>query len=193
MSSTNRSNARDSHIADYYVTPIAEIHKFLVELDNLYNYLLCTGKILDPCAGGDAVNPMSYPEALKLFNKYKRIDTIDIREDSRAAIKADYLTTDCKNKYDIIMTNPPFNMALDIILKAMEDVRANGLVVMLLRLNFFGSKDRKPFWEKHMPQFCFVHHKRMSFTDEKGTDSIEYCHMVWKKDINPEYTKLKVI
>ena len=29
LSSTNRSNARDEHIADYYVTPISDIELFL--------------------------------------------------------------------------------------------------------------------------------------------------------------------
>jgi len=29
MSSTNRSDARDKHIADYYVTPQKAIHNFL--------------------------------------------------------------------------------------------------------------------------------------------------------------------
>jgi hypothetical protein len=49
---------------------------------------------------------------------------------------------------------------------------------MLLRLNFFGSKDRKPFWEEHMPEYCFVHHRRMSFIDKGGTDSIEYSQNI---------------
>lgn len=191
MSSTNRSNFRDIHIADYYVTPIAEINKFLDEFKKLEGYSLYFGKILDPCAGGDEKHPMSYPEALKQYNK--NIDTIDIRQDSLAAIKMDYLLADCKDKYDLIITNPPFNIALEVIKKALNDIRPGGLVVMLLRLNFFGSKERKPFWEKHMPIYTFTHHRRMSFTDKKGTDSIEYCHMVWRKGTNPEYTMLKII
>jgi hypothetical protein len=146
--------------------------------------------ILDPCAGGDENTLMSYPEAIKPYNG--KIDTIDIREDSRAAIIADYILTDCKNKYDLIMTNPPYSLSLEIIKKAIDDVKMGGVVVMLEKLNFFGSKERKPFWDKFMPQYCFIHHKRMSFTG-KGTDSIEYCHMVWKKGLSPEYTLFKVI
>ena len=69
MSSTNRSDARKSHIADYYVTPILPISTFFDEL------LKCETfdkeiKILDPCAGGDIKHEMSYPKALheKGFN-----------------------------------------------------------------------------------------------------------------------------
>lgn len=191
MSSTNRSGVRNNHIADYYITPVLEIEKFLKELEKFEGYYLHFGKILDPCAGGDESNLMSYPEALKQYSQ--NIDTIDIREDSRAIIKTDYLLTNCKDKYNLIITNPPFNIALDIIKKALDDVKPGGLVVMLLRLNFFGSKKRKSFWEQHMPIYTFVHHERMSFTDNGKTDSIEYCHMVWRKGHNPEFTLQKVI
>jgi hypothetical protein len=176
LSSTNRSSARSQHIADYYVTPISDIEKFLQEFDMVYGCLLRYGNILDPCAGGDEYHDMSYPTGLRKYNS--NIDTIDIRPDSQADIIGDYLQIDCSNKYDLIITNPPFNIALPIITKALDEVKTGGVVVMLLRLNFFGSKDRKPFWEEHMPEYCFVHHRRMSFIDKGGTDSIEYSQNI---------------
>jgi len=190
LSSTNRSKARNEHVADYYITPITEISRFLEEFKKIYGYQLHFGKILDPCAGGDDKNPMSYPEALKQYNS--KITTIDIRPDSRAEIKADYLQIDCKDKYDLIITNPPFSLSIEIIKKALDDVKTGGIVVMLEKLNFFGSKDRKPFWDEYLPEYSFIHHRRMSFTG-KGTDSIEYCHMIWRKGYNAEFTKQKVI
>ena len=192
MSSTNRSEARKEHIADYYVTPINEIElflgKFLQEITIDKNI-----KILDPCAGGDEENLMSYPIAL-IKSGFNYIDTIDIRDDSRAKLKANYLETACKNKYDIIITNPPFNISIDIIEKALHDVRENGYVIMLLRLNYFGSQKRKYLWEKHMPIYTFVHHQRLGFIPMNSkTDSIEYAHFVWHKEDCPDFTKLKVI
>ena len=53
--------------------------------------------------------------------------------------------------------------------KALNDVDNNGFVVMLLRLNFFGSKERKSFFDKHMPETCFVHHQRIGFADKKDS------------------------
>ena len=53
MSSTNRSNARDSHISDYYVTPIADIELFLKEFDKRIKLDWNKIKIIDPCAGGN--------------------------------------------------------------------------------------------------------------------------------------------
>jgi hypothetical protein len=194
LSSTNRSNTSKQNRSinkDYYVTPIHKIMEFLNEI-KIYEPNILNGKILDPCAGGDASHPMSYPEAIKQSGGTTPY-TIDIREDSLAELKTNYLTYNCKNKYDLIITNPPFNLAKDIIYKALDDIKDNGFVIMLLRLNFFGSKDRKDLWEYHMPKYTFVHHRRISFLDDGSTDSIEYAHFVWQKGYKPEFTMLKVI
>lgn len=186
MSSTNRSNARDSHVSDYYVTPQSCIKEFIDA------WGIKQGKYLDPCAGGDEKHPMSYPTVLKTYG----IDvvTTDIRESSLAEVKEDYLFLDTAEEYfDVIITNPPFNIAEQIIEKALKDVKHGGYVIMLLRLNFFGSKSRFPMWQKQLPVEAYVHHRRMSFTDDGKTDSIEYMHCVWQKGTTPEFTKLKVI
>lgn len=152
--------------------------------------------VLDPCAGGDSKNPMSYPEAIS--NLYpvapEKVRTIDIREDSLAEIKTNYLTYELGYKPNIIITNPPFNQAIPIIEKALDDVVDDGLVIMLLRLNFFGSDSRYPFFEDHLPESCYVHHKRVGFVPGKSTtDSIEYMHAIWRKGSHPTHTLLRVI
>lgn len=192
MSSTNRSNARNYHISDYYVTPVDEIVNFLNEFrkiePDIYNM-----KILDSCAGGDSKHPMSYPEAFYNIKYKNKIHTIDIREDSLADEKADYLKTKLTYQPDIIISNPPFSLAMEFIEKSLQDVKNGGWVIYLLRLNFLESKKRKEFFDKHMPAYLFVHHARMSFTDNGTTDSVAYCHMCWKKGYNPEFAKIKII
>lgn len=194
MSSTNRSNARKEHIADYYVTPITDIENFFSALDNVISIDMdrCT---LDPASGGDDKNPMSYPIALHNYYKVlpEHIKTIDIREDSLADVKADYLSMKLNYKPYVIITNPPFNCAIRFITKALNDVEDDGYVIMLLRLNFLETKARKEFFDKYMPEFIFVHHKRMSFIKGKGTDSVAYAHYVWRKGYYPEFAKIKVI
>jgi len=205
MSSTNRSDARNSHISDYYVTPqdcIREFfHHWFIDLRGKFsNDTLRVGyhpekvRWLDPCAGGDSKNEMSYPSVIvKEFNP-NVVDTLDIRETSLAEVKEDYLTWDRGGcEYDVIITNPPFNLARSIIEKALEDVSDGGYVIMLLRLNYFGSKDRFSFWKDQLPKWAYVHHRRMSFTDDGKTDSIEYMHAVWQKGEKPDFTMLKVI
>lgn len=137
---------------------------------------------------------MSYPTAIQEFsNQEISIDTVDIRDDSRANIKQDYLKFQPKEKYDVIITNPPFNLSLDIINKALNDVREGGFVIMLLRLNYLGGKVRQRLWGNNMPKYIFVHNRRMSFTDDGKTDSIEYAHFVWQKGYNPKFSQLKVL
>ena len=205
MSSTNRSAARDTHISDFYVTPPDCIRTFFgYWLDDLmgefHDDQLAVGTEpnkaywLDPCAGGDEKHTMSYPSVIKDEFDPAIVDTVDIRSTSLADKKEDYLKMEVpKDFYDVIITNPPFNLARQIIEKALEDVKDGGYVVMLLRLNFFGSNQRLDFWEKQLPTWAYVHHRRFSFTDDGKTDSIEYMHAVWQKGANPSFTMLKVI
>lgn len=188
MSSTNRGeNGR--HVSDYYVTPISDIKLFLDEM------LICeprilNGDILDPCAGGCGDILMSYPETLGQYGVVCK--TIDVREDSRAEVIGDYLGMELDYKPNLIITNPPFIYAEEIIRKSLDDVANGGFVVMLLRLNFFGTIKRKPLFDEYMPKYSFIHHRRISFVGGK-TDSIEYQHCVWQKGHNPEFTLTKVI
>ncbi len=217
MSSTKRSNARDGHIVDYYVTPVEDVELFLKAFEENILFDWKHNIIVDSTAGGnpktekDAYHPMSYPTAIKNVFGECDVRTYDIREDSFAEHKCDYLTTDLGYKPDMIISNPPFGNAIPIIEKAINDVADDGYVVMLLRLNFFGGKNKEEFFKKYMPEWCFVHHKRISFTDKKdaagftiydkngvpkrgGTDSIEYMHAIWSKsNLKPEYTKLVLI
>lgn len=193
MSSTNRSKAREKHIADYYVTPVPKIAEFLTELSMDESIDWKKSIILDPCAGGDAYHPMSYPEAISNVFGVDNVKTVDIREDSLAEVKADYLTMSLDYQPDIIITNPPFNLAIEIIKKALSDVRDGGYVIMLLRLNFLETKSRKLFFDGNMPKYIYVHSQRMCFTDTGGTDSVAYAHYVFQKGCTPKFSKLRII
>ncbi len=241
MSSTNRSNARDYHIADYYVTPTDAIRKFLdkfieqewIDLDELF--------ILDPCAWGnpsntfeipyeddkqrkelekvaDTVtlsnwiwtctqneNDMSYPRVLFEYGNYAF--TNDLREDTPAVSHSNFLEwktnrkyitdysdyQDTDEQYDMVITNPPFAIAREIIEKSLSVVKEWWFVIMLLRLNYIWSADRAEFWKKNKPYAIYADNKRMSFTPDGWTDSIEYAHFVWKKWENPDFAKFYIL
>jgi hypothetical protein len=192
MSSTNRGYERHKH--DYYVTPVNHVKLFLEEFQKAVPDVFKDKFIVDPCAGGDENHVMSYPTAFdELDIPYKKLLTVDIRKDSLAKIKRDYLKMRFKTKPDVIISNPPFHLCVEYILKALKDVAEGGYVIFLFRLNFYGSDTRKPLFDRLMPEYTFVHSKRMSFTDDKKTDSIEYAHFVYRKGYYPEYSKLKVI
>lgn len=223
MSSTNRGAVRSPN--DYYLTDPKEIVRFIrywrktdPDAENFWSQ---PRKILDPSAGGlteqvtipqkGVLRPplyfmpceMSYPEAInagagRWADTVHQVHTMDIRENSRAEIKADFLVYGVAGlpmDYDMVITNPPFSRAVEFIRKALMAVRDGGYVVMLLRLNFFGSEDRNHFFlSGKMPARAYVHAKRLGFTPDGKTDSIEYMHAIWRKsDKACHETKLMVL
>lgn len=210
MSSTNRGY--DRHKADYYVTPKVDVEQFLYQFQytvlDIDSNSMSELNWLDPCCGGDKFNDPSYVSVIKDFFDPEYLCGIDIREDSKADVITDYLTVKDENmdKHDVIISNPPSYLAEEFIKKSLGLVKEDGYVIMLLRLNFFGSKKRKKLFENNMPEYCFIHHKRINFIPDNvkaqmksqginppSGDSIEYAHFVWKKGANNEYCKTYVI
>jgi len=179
MSSTARGTLRNTH--DYYVTPPWLVAEFLAHFVTEYN-IDVTKPVLDPSAGGCGKHEMSYPKVLKTHG-FIDVTTADIREDSRAASPNTDYFSHVNLGFDLIITNPPFNRAVEFSQKAIREVNENGYVVMLQRLNWLGTLKRKSFWNKAPLKHVYIHHKRPGFNPEKPnrTDSIEYAHFVFQK------------
>lgn len=217
MSSTNRGYQR--HKDDFYVTPQKHIMKFLNEFSKTYP-IKEFKSILDPCAGGSEKYPMSYPKALIDFGIDKSvIITNDIRENSLASFKCNYLETSFKHlEPELIISNPPFNLAKDFIRKAFKDINKfyyeqgiidyseRGVIVFFLRYSFLASQERFEFFKEYMPTEIYLHHNRPSFIPEDiiredgkilkagSTDSTEYAHFVWNVNkMGDSYTRLYLI
>ena len=192
MSSTNRGTQRNAD--DYYVTPHWLIEDFLAAFSENCRFNFdeqAYPLMLDPSAGGCDKYEMSYPTVLEKhgFN----VNSWDIREDSRANLKGvNFLNVPTyeSRKYDMIITNPPFNVAQEFTEHALEMVKEGGLVIMLQRLNWLGSQKRKPMWQKLPLAAVYVHSKRPGFDPQKPskTDSTEYAHFVFCKgyELAPE-------
>jgi len=207
MSSTSRGY--DRHTADYYVTPKQVVRDFLSAFladenidrpDRL--------KWLDPCCGGDENNDATYLRVITDEFQPKSICGIDIREDSHADVRMDFLQCEKSNMldHDIVISNPPFYLAEQFIKKSFEFTINGGYVIMLLRLNFFGSQQRKGLFDTYMPYACYIHRKRINFIPKSMKeqmmkegkkvptgDSIEYAHFVWKVGTNNDFCKTYII
>ena len=192
MSSTNRGTQRNAD--DYYVTPHWLIEDFLAAFSENCRFNFDEQgypRILDPSAGGCEQYPMSYPTVLEKHGF--TVDSWDMREDSRANLAGvNFLNVSSyeSRKYDMIITNPPFNQAQAFTEHALEMVCEGGLVIMLQRLNWLGSQKRKPMWQKLPLAAVYVHSKRPGFDPQKPskTDSTEYAHFVFCKgyELAPE-------
>lgn len=89
----------------------------------------------------------------------------------------DYLKTDYPH-VDCVITNPPFNLAVDFVEKAHKDADVS---IMLMRLGFMGAIKRFEFWKEHKPTAIITMSKRPSFTEDGHTDGTDYCWYVFDR------------
>lgn len=156
MSSTNRGAERQRH--DLYPTPAPPIDALLSVMS-----IPADIEFHEPCRGAGAI--------------YDRIpcghkNYCEINEG------IDYLTYQPPRMVDLIVTNPPFSLALEFLQKSL---RESVTVCYLLRLNFLGSQKRKAFWQANRPSHVLVLSKRPCFTGDGHTDSIEYAWFCWDR------------
>lgn len=158
MSATNRGTKRNKN--DFYPTPEETINSLLNHID-----FSKVSSFLEPCKGNGAI-----------YNKVEC--TIKTYCEISENIPKDYLSTQY-NKFDLIVTNPPFSIAQDFLVKSLKE---SDCVCYLLRLNYLGSKKRADtLWNKvSTPNKLLVLSKRPSFTG-KGTDATEYAWFCWDK------------
>jgi hypothetical protein len=155
MSSTNRGAIRNER--DLYITPDYTISSLLSVLDTekLKHCSFC-----EPCRGTGAI--------------YNRVEAAT-KTHAEISEGIDYLTTPFKAH--VIITNPPFSLALEFLQKSLSEA---WVVCYLLRLNFLGSQARRDFWQQNRPSHVLVLSKRPSFTGG-GTDSTEYAWFCWDR------------
>lgn len=185
MSATNRGSIRRE--SDFYKTPYDAVEKVLDALGGFYG-----NEFLECCAGDGVI-----VRALRRNFEEINISAIEIREEEKSRLLyagadavdiADFRQWKPDGKIDVIITNPPYSIAQEIIEHCFE-IAPEAEIIMLLRLAFLESKKRKSFWGKHPVTQIYVLSERPSFTG-KGTDATAYAWFVWSKYREP---KIKVI
>lgn len=154
---------------EFYATPRSAIEPFLLELDA---DRVRSMRWSEPCAGDNAI-----------INEMWRTHKVEPMQWGWCEIREgkDYLTNyiDEIGVVDGIITNPPFSLAVDFINTSLKH---SDFTAYLLRLNFWGSKKRKEWWQEMQETIPVTHQftlaDRPSFTG-KGTDATEYAWFVW--------------
>lgn len=168
MSATNRGSERIA--LDGYPTPT-----WLSEAMMPYLIPYAPRLVLEPACGEGKLT-----EVLERMLPNAIIDQSDIA----APYYQDFLTLEPTPKYDLIITNPPFSLAIEFAQHAMKFRRCEmSLVCLLLRVNFLGSRKRAEWLRANMPT-SHVTPARPSFGKlnkhgKKGTDATEYAWMLW--------------
>jgi len=154
MSSTGRGADRIAD--DVYPTPAWTVARLLEGFPDLPG-----GLWLEPCVGAGSI-----VRAVRELRDDVRFHGIDVRNVEQEALAAgcerfwqgsflDSALDGGRDHYEIlrarpavIVTNPPYTRALEVVQRAME---IGAEVVMLLRLNFLGSGDRSKWLRQHPP------------------------------------------
>lgn len=103
----------------------------------------------------------------------------------------DFLQANFDNRrFDLIVTNPPYSMALEFVQKCRSLLAENGVLAMFLKIQYWEGEKRKEDLKKYPPAYCFPFTKRMATwnngrpTDDNGKRwATTMCHawFVWTK------------
>lgn len=161
--------------SEFFPTPGWCVHRFIEKVK------LPKGTWFEPCAGsGDIIQGVKDIRKDPIYwyaNELRSECEEPLKKLANQVTTLDFLQWPIDpgpRKYDVIITNPPFSLAMAVIQKSLE---LADYVAMLLRLNFIGSAERHPFFREMMPD-VYVIPERPSF-DGKGADSIEYAWFLW--------------
>ena len=132
----NRKPLKERPEADFYSTPISLVW----ELNNRGILPDKSTVIYEPASGGNAI-----------VNSLQDMGFSVVKDDIRTT-KKDFL--DCTDTVDCIVTNPPFSLFDDFVLKAKE---VSPLVIMIAKTNFFGAYKRNQMgvWENLRDVYIF--------------------------------------
>lgn len=90
-----------------------------------------------------------------------------------------------------VVTNPPFKLAKEFILKAVN-LPSSKFTCMFLRLSFLEGQKRKKLFEEHPPKYVYVFSKRVSFgrgdSEQKKMNAVAYAWFVWETGFKGETT-----
>lgn len=174
MSAAGRGAARREH--DVYETPAWCVEAFLAACP-----LPRSGVWLEPAVGDGAI-VQAVEEYAPGFG-LRRWLACDVRTvapgwgcDVRVASFLD--VSDWPDRPHVIITNPPYSLALPFARRAVALVEPGGVVAMLLRLGFLASRERAEFLREHPPDL-YPLSRRPSFTG-RGTDATDYGWFVWR-------------
>ena len=124
MSATNRSDARQNHLDDFYETPPWLSHvmipHLLEYLEDAYEERKQPLKVLEPAAGAGAIHDAM---ALGLSSFSKTEWTLcDLNPRRSDVFESDWLGDyhEAEFDYDLIVTNPPYKLALEFCQLALE-------------------------------------------------------------------------
>lgn len=179
------STTRERVSNDYYATPYESTNALL---NNVKFY----GNFLEPCVGGGHI-----AEVIKKHYPNESIYCMDLVDRGYPnTLVNDFLTYDfLDQKFDNIITNPPYSLAQEFLEKSMKITNEGGKVAMFLKIQFLEGVKRLEMFKKYPPKYIYVFTKRQNPwrngnpLDEKGkpwSSTMCFAWFVWEKGSTSE-------
>ena len=102
-------------------------------------------------------------------------------------VGVDFLTENYPEKFNNVITNPPFSLAKEFAEKALEV--STGKVILFAKIQFLEGQQRKDFFAAHPPKAVYVFSKRVNplrnglEVDENGkpwSSTMCFAWFVWE-------------
>jgi hypothetical protein len=174
------STTRDRVENDYYATPY-EATKMLL------NEVKFNGDFLEPCVGGGHI-----ADIIKEYYSNSNIIGCDLVDRGyENTLVVDFLEHKFDEKFDNIITNPPYSLAQEFLEKSMEVLNDDGKIAMFLKIQFLEGNKRKEMFKKFPPKYVYVFSKRQnpwrngSQVDENGkpwASTMCFAWFIWEKN-----------
>lgn len=118
-------------------------------------------ELLEHCVGqGHIIQGIkSYYNNKNLPIHFTCLDIVDRGYDN--VIVQDFMSYNTDKRFDCIMTNPPYEIAMEFAQKGMELLKPNGKMCMFLKIQFLEGRKRREFFNKYPPRYIYVFEKRM--------------------------------
>ena len=188
LSGTNlagMSTTRERVECDYYATPYQATEMLLDEVK-------FSGNFLEPCVGGGHI-----VDVIKKYYPDECVYGVDLVDRGYPnTLVADFLKHDfLGQKFDNVVTNPPYSLAQEFLEKSMEVVNDGGKIAMFLKIQFLEGAKRREMFKKYPPKYIYVFSKRQnpwrngSPVDEKGkpwSSTMCFAWFVWEKGFTGE-------
>ena len=180
--SPSRSRVKD----DFYATPFYATEAIL-DKEQLH------GSILEPAAGEEHISKV-------LFERYPNsqiVSTDLVQRNDKFGCGVvggvDFLTESYPSKFDNVITNPPFSLAKEFAVRALEISREK--VILFAKIQFLEGQQRKDFFAAHPPRSVYVFSKRVNplrngiEVDENGkpwSSTMCFAWFVWEHGFTGE-------
>jgi hypothetical protein len=174
IGSANKST-RPEH--DFYPTP-PQATEALLRME-CFN-----GSILEPACGDGAISKILVRE----FKKQHIVSCDLIDRGYGRSGSYDFLK--CKERFDNIITNPPYKYATEFVKTALDC--SNNKIAMLLKLQFLETVKRHELFKSSPLKIVYVFSKRLSLyrngEQMKNSGMLCFAWFVWDKNFNGKPT-----